>query len=263
MRDGQRWCCLCAYDGTDFAGWQSQVQRNTLQDVLERRLREIFQRDVPVAGSGRTDAGVHATGQIFHFDSPPWRHGTESLLRALGCGLPRSIRLRALTPAPEDFHARFSAVGKRYTYHLAPGLSDPFHCRFCHFLGPGTCDGEVLQRAAPLFLGTHDFSSFANRRGDGDPHRTLTSSELLCDGLGWIYRVEGSGFLYRMVRRLVGALLAVACGRATERDIWDRLRHPGQLPPLPSSPPQGLFLERVFYAKDSPIERWLREREGD
>ena len=122
----RRWKCVCAYDGTSFAGWQSQVGGRAIQDVIEKRIAEIFKRPIRIFGSGRTDAGVHALAQVFHFDAD-WRHGTEKLLTAFRMGLPETIQIKSAQAVAEDFHARFDASGKRYEYHLHLGDPDPFH----------------------------------------------------------------------------------------------------------------------------------------
>ncbi|MDR2421953.1 MAG: tRNA pseudouridine(38-40) synthase TruA [Deltaproteobacteria bacterium] len=112
-----RWKCICNYDGTDFNGWQSQSNGNTIQDILEKRLEFIFGRPVRIHGSGRTDTGVHANRQVFHFDAN-WEHGADKLVRAFRCGIPRTIRVFSVEEVSDLFHARFSATRKRYKYYL-------------------------------------------------------------------------------------------------------------------------------------------------
>ena len=120
-----RWKCVCAYAGTDFAGWQSQVRGRAIQDVIEARLCEIMKSAVRIHGSGRTDAGVHAHGQVFHFDAA-WPHGLDKLLLAMRTGLPTGIQIKSVIRTKPDFHSRFQAVGKRYEYFLNLGDADPF-----------------------------------------------------------------------------------------------------------------------------------------
>ena len=115
-----RWKIVCAYDGTAFSGWQSQPNRNGVQDVIETRLAEIFKAPLRIHGSGRTDAGVHAMGQVFHFDAA-WPHGAAKLQLALKARLPLALQIKSVTRAAPDFHARFSATGKRYSYRIVQG----------------------------------------------------------------------------------------------------------------------------------------------
>jgi tRNA pseudouridine38-40 synthase len=248
----QRWCGICAYDGTDFWGWQSQRGGNTLQDFLERRLGEIFQTTISIVGAGRTDGGVHARGQVFHFDAPHWPHGPSVLLRALQCGFPNTLRVKTIFPVSPDFHARFSATEKRYCYQLLPGWADPFQFRHCWPLGSRSPDLSAMESAATLFLGSHDFSAFANKRrngSDGSPQKCLTRSEFFPKDGFLIYQTEANGYLYRMVRRLVGALVDVGLGKVDGEAIQRRLSFPEEfvLKPLTVAPPRGLFLDRVFY----------------
>ena len=120
-----RWKCICAYDGTSFAGWQSQAGGTAVQDVIEARLTEILKVPLRIHGSGRTDAGVHAHGQVFHFNAV-WSHGGNTLKSALGAGLPQSIQIKSVRQVSAKFHARFQAVGKRYAYFINMRDADPF-----------------------------------------------------------------------------------------------------------------------------------------
>ena len=175
----QRWKCVCAYDGTPFAGWQSQAAGVAIQDVIEKRLAEIFGQPLRIHGSGRTDAGVHARGQVFHFDAA-WAHATEKLVAALRHGLPAAIQIKSIAKAPSTFHARFDAKAKRYDYYVHVGDADPFTRPYCWpFFKP--LDVAAMQAAAAILRGRHDFRAFtalnghaaATRRGaprSHDPH---------------------------------------------------------------------------------------------
>jgi tRNA pseudouridine38-40 synthase len=248
MEDSCRWKCLCAYDGTDYNGWQSQVGGNTIQDFIERRLGEIFGKPIRIHGAGRTDAGVHATGQVFHFDAP-WPHGADKLLRALSNGFPRTIQIRRIKRVANSFHARFSATGKCYTYKLYLGRADPFSLRYCWSLGSMALDFGAMAAAVELFLGTHSFRAFAKKRGneiDETFIRTIHRSELRRCGRKITYLTEGEGYLYKMVRRMVGALVDIGCGRRSPNDLAAAL-HSG-LASFQAAPAQGLTLTRVLYA---------------
>lgn len=247
MEDSCRWKCSCAYDGTDFNGWQSQACGNTIQDFIERRLAEIFAKSVRIHGAGRTDAGVHAKRQVFHFDAP-WPHGADKLLRALRCGFPRTIQIRRVHEVAQSFHARFSAVGKRYTYQLYLGQADPFFHRYCWSLGSAALDFSKMVAAAGLFCGTHCFQAFTNKRGDekGETYvRTIRRSELRQNGRKITYITEGEGYLYKMVRRMVGALADIGRGTKTADDLITAL-HTGT-ENFQAAPAAGLILHQVLY----------------
>lgn len=244
-----RWRCICAYDGTDFSGWQSQSSRDAVQDVIEARLAVVFKSSIRIHGSGRTDAGVHALGQVFHFDAN-WSHGTAKLLTALSAGLPATIQLKSVKTAPPDFHARFSAVGKRYSYRLHEGTADPFTQRFVLSRErPQRLDLAAMEAAAAVLHGRHDFRAFAADNGTEleNPVRHLTRIAVTRRGRSVKLVFEANGFLYKMVRSLTGALVAVGEGRLAVHDITTILQTGRRTAVVETAPAQGLFLERVFY----------------
>ncbi|MDR2668038.1 MAG: tRNA pseudouridine(38-40) synthase TruA [Puniceicoccales bacterium] len=247
----QRWCGICAYDGTSFDGWQSQPSGNGIQDILGKRLSQIFQRKTVAIGSGRTDAGVHARCQVFHFDGD-WPHEENALLQALSCGCRGAIRVHGVVQVLNTFHARFSAIGKRYSYAMERGFADPFNCRYRWSLGNGNVDTDAMAATAEIFLGTNDFANFANKNGCGGTIRTLHRSDLTVDGNLITYTTEGTGYLYRMVRRIVGAIVEVGRGKADANFLKKLLKNPSEPPNshLQSAPAEGLFLERPFYGEE-------------
>ncbi len=209
-----RWKCTVAYDGTAFQGWQSQPGGNAIQDVLEGRLGKIFGRDVRIHGSGRTDAGVHALAQVFHFDAD-WSHGAEKLLAAFAGGLPAAIQVRSIRRAPPGFHARFTATGKIYFYNLHHGgWADPFAGPFCWSL-PQRLDVTTMRAVAAKLAGKHDFRAFSALNGTtkDDTVRHLRRIELTGRGAKLRVTLEADGFLYKMARRLVGAPVARRAGQ--------------------------------------------------
>jgi len=242
-----RWKCRCAYDGAGFSGWQSQPAKDAVQDVLEARLAQIFGREVKVHGSGRTDAGVHARGQIFHFDAE-WRHPADRLLAALRSGLPDTLQIAAVSRAAADFHARFSARGKIYTYDLHLGDADPFTRPYVWVL-LRDLDWPAMHAAAALLQGRHDFRAFSAENGGemADSVRELRRLELRRTGRRVRITAEANGFMYKMVRSLVGALVAVGEGRLTAPAIEELLRTGRRITAVQTAPPQGLFLHRVLY----------------
>ncbi|MFI5335172.1 MAG: tRNA pseudouridine(38-40) synthase TruA [Opitutales bacterium] len=242
-----RWKCVCAYDGGAFDGWQSQPGGNAIQDVIERQLREVLQVDLRIHGSGRTDAGVHALGQVFHFDAG-WKHEPEKLRRALQTGLPRAIQLRRLQRAPVEFHARLSAQGKIYRYEIFLGEADPFTTAYCWSLNR-PLDWPAVGQAAELLRGRHDFRAFAAEGGveRKTTVRHLRRLDLVRQGRRVRLTFEADGFLYKMVRSLAGALVNVGLGKLTPSDVAAALKSAKRIPQIQTAPPQGLFLVKVIY----------------
>jgi tRNA pseudouridine38-40 synthase len=243
-----RWRCTCAYDGGDFSGWQSQPGGKAVQDGIERRLQAIFGRAVRIHGSGRTDAGVHALGQVFHFDAI-WPHGAAKLLAALRSGLPPTIQVRSARMVPAGFHARFSARGKVYFYQLHQGgPADPFLHPFCWSIHQ-PLDVAAMRAAARRLAGRHDFRAFSAFNGAEQRDTTRHLRRLEITGRGSRLRItaEADGFLYRMVRSLVGALVAVGQGKLTPAQVETILRSAHRTHEVQTAPPQGLFLARVLY----------------
>jgi len=245
-----RWKCTVAYDGTTFAGWQIQPNGETVQAVIERRLAEVLKVATPITGSGRTDAGVHASGQVFHFDAC-WPHDPAKLLTALRIGLPPTIQVKTARRVPTDFHARFSAKGKIYHYQISHGgYADPFTQAYTWSM-PRTLDVEAMRKAAAVLVGTHDFRAFSAIAGSGiekeDTVRTVRRLDIVERGSRLRIEAEGNGFLYKMVRSLVGALVDVGLGRITPTDIEDILASKVRTERVFTAPPQGLSLIEVFY----------------
>ncbi|MEM1084260.1 MAG: tRNA pseudouridine(38-40) synthase TruA [Verrucomicrobiota bacterium] len=244
-----------AYDGRPFEGWQSQPSGNTVQDRLERAVREISNEATRVHGSGRTDAGVHALAQVAHFDAPD--HLTMNPFNwvpALNTKLPAEIRVLMAEEVRPDFHARFSAIGKTYRYDICtePVLS-PFKAGMAWHL-PRQLDPQLLEDALNTTLGRHDFEAFSAKRGnetaETDYHRTLTQASLEPLDHGWRLNWSGDGFLYKMVRLLTGGVIQVAQGRLRLDDFGMMLDQPSGLPagrPPICAPADGLFLESVDY----------------
>jgi tRNA pseudouridine38-40 synthase len=242
-----RWKCTCAYDGTAFAGWQSQAGGGAIQDVIEARLAGMLGAPVRIHGSGRTDAGVHARAQVFHVDAA-WRHGPDKLLAAFRTGLPQSIQIKSARPAPAGFHARFSAVGKIYTYDLRLGDADPFTRPYCWTIFR-PLDLAAMAATAARLRGRHDFRAFSAGHGarEEDTVRHLRRLEIASRGRRVRITAEADGFLYKMVRNLVGALVAAGQGRLTLEQAERMLSSPARAPRVEAAPPQGLFLDRVCY----------------
>jgi len=244
-----RWRCLCAYDGTVFNGWQKQPDRGSVQDKIEECLEAIFRQPVRTVGSGRTDAGVHARGQVFHFDAR-WKHSAHALLQSLRVSLPSEISPRKIDPVPAKFHAHLSAKGKRYVYRICKGWAMPDQNRYVISMKDRPLDLESMREAAVHFLGTHDFSSFSANRGKGDeesPVKRLWRVEWREKGNELNLIIEGGGFLYKMVRSIAGAMIDVGQGKIKPQEIPAILSSATRTARVVSAPAQGLSLEKVFY----------------
>jgi tRNA pseudouridine38-40 synthase len=243
----QRWKCICAYDGAPFAGWQSQHGGVAIQDVIESRVKAIFGELIRIHASGRTDAGVHALGQVFHFDAP-WRHGAEKLLAALRVGLPRGIQIKTVRAISATFHARFSAKGKIYVYHLYLGDADPFTRPYA-WSYERTLDVAAMKAASRVLRGRHDFRAFAALNGPPkeDTVRDLRRLDVVQRGRRVRITAEADGFMYKMVRSLVGALVSAGEGKLTPEALAELLKTGKRTPLVQTAPPQGLFLAKVLY----------------
>jgi tRNA pseudouridine38-40 synthase len=245
-----RYKLTLAYDGTHYVGWQVQDNGTSIQTLVQQALITALRHPLDLTGSGRTDAGVHARGQIAHFDTPvPLQ--PKKLLHSLNSLLPPDVRALSLDPAAPTFHARYSAAGKIYHYHLhLDPIADPFLAPYrLHLVD--RLDLAKLREGASLFLGTHDFTSFANdaHRGSAahDPIRTLVRLDVIEQQGGIRLEFEGNGFLYKMVRNIVGTLIEYGKGKLTSADIDRIFTAKDRRKAGPAAPPQGLFLMQVLY----------------
>jgi len=235
---------LIAYEGSGFRGWQSQAGGGTVQDCLEAAFAKICGQRVVVHGAGRTDAGVHALAQCAHVDV------TRELdwLTAINGNLPRKIRIVRCSRARGDFHARFSAKGKIYTYRISnAAVLSPFELHRAWHL-PGPLDLDAMTQAARSFEGEHDFKSFGANRGqkEGDTRRTIYSVVIRKKGTVITLRYHGNGFMYKMVRLMTGALAKIGQGRAPVESIATYLKE-GAAKCTYAAPADGLYLTRVIY----------------
>ncbi|HEX8078295.1 MAG TPA: tRNA pseudouridine(38-40) synthase TruA [Chthoniobacterales bacterium] len=242
---------IVAYDGEPFSGWQSQPNGNGVQDHLEAAFKQICAMPLRVHGAGRTDAGVHALAQCAHVDVPAKRYSPERWVSALNGLLPPTIRIMSCREAPSTFHARLSATGKIYRYRIwNRGVLPPLeNGRAWHVRDP--LDRSRLAAVARLFVGRHDFAAFAANRGVPviETVRTIRRVSVQSSGALISIDFEGEGFLYKMVRMMVGALVEVGAGKSAADEIRSRLgsgRKPGSLNRT-VAPAAGLYLVRVRY----------------
>ncbi len=237
-----------AYHGAEHAGWQSQSGGGAVQDAVEKAFLAVLPQGAQVHGSGRTDAGVHAHGQCAHADVPDDRFTPEGWLRALNAHLSPSIRILSANPAPPNFHARFSATSKIYSYRIwnAPTLHPMERDRAWHV--PGTIDLHSLSMAANLFGGTHDFAAFSAKRSPPplSTRRTINAITVETHGPAFLLTFTGEGFLYKMVRILTAAAVRHAQGKVS-LDSLINLLDQGFPRFTYTAPAHGLCLVRVNY----------------
>lgn len=243
---------VVAYDGTDFGGWQRQKNARSVQEELEKALQTIHGHPVKLTGAGRTDAGVHALGQVAGFFSDIPTIPVERFKVALNSLLPKDIRVMSASPAPGDFHARFDASLRRYRYFVLCGSrQDPFRNRYAWCISRQPALAK-LNAMAEVLVGEHDFSAFASA-GDSSLGRSrfVQESYFWYEGESLVYQVAANAFLWRMVRSLVGTMLffeAKTSSQAEASDLMRGILEGGDRKKAgPTAPPEGLFLWNVEY----------------
>jgi len=244
-----------SYDGTDFSGWAAQPGRRTVAGVLAGELERIFgsagTRVTGLTVAGRTDAGVHATGQVAHVDvaAAGWERVGATAVRRLAGLLPPDVRVRAVTPVPASFDARFSALSRRYEYRLAdtPWGAEPVRARDT-LSWPRRLDLDALEAASAMLVGLHDFVAFCRRKEHASTIRTVTRFDWRRDPDGvLVATVAADAFCWSMVRSLVGALIAVGEGRRPVGWPAALLGSAGRANDVVVVPPHGLTLVEVVY----------------
>jgi tRNA pseudouridine38-40 synthase len=239
---------VIAYDGTAYQGYQRQGEHPTIQLAVENVLKRIFGFVPIIYGSGRTDSGVHALGQVISFQVEK-NFKPKVLQKALNSFLPFDIRVLSVKQVPLEFHARFDAVGKEYLYRInCDPIGDPFEVRTSLF-APYALDIKKMKQAANYFVGKHDFTSFASNPGYERETmvRTIFKVSLVKKKKMLEFRVRGDGFLYRMVRNMVGALLKVGREKMTPQDIKRILNEKSRSKAPNTAPAHGLYLVKVDY----------------
>lgn len=241
---------ILSYDGTDFHGWQRQPGLRTIQQTLEDAILALTQARPKTTASSRTDAGVHALGQVVHFLTPS-RHRPEIILKALNALLPRDLRVLEVRDMPQAFHATLDAISKRYRYVIDDGpIASPFQLRYSWQV-LRRLNIEAMNRAGAALVGRHDFRSFETDW----PNRTSSVRTVLelvvtrSDDLVWL-EVEADGFLYNMVRAIAGTLSWVGIGKRPESWVSDVLRAEKRVEAGPTAPPRGLFLVKVRHGSE-------------
>ena len=237
-----------AYRGTEFSGWQRQTAKRTVQECIEAALEKIWGQKISLQGSGRTDTGVHALGQVASFNAPRL-HAATVLLRALNANLPHDVRIvkcQLVTPA---FHARFDARGKTYRYLIwNQFVQDPFTLD-THWHVPRPLDLSAMRKGARMLLGRHDFASFTSNPGyeRESTVRVMKRASVVREGPALVFHFSADGFLYRMVRNLVGGLAKVGLGRLSADEFGRILRARSRSEAPANAPACGLYLMSVRY----------------
>ncbi len=259
---------MVAYDGTDFHGFQYQPDVPTIQGALEQALASFVPKASRVSGAGRTDTGVHASGQVIAVDVE-WRHGVAALERAWNVHLPDSIAIRQVQLAPAHFHPRFSALARVYRYTVIEAAEQtsrqsPLTDRFA-ITRSGPLDVVAMNEAANYLVGQHDFATFGQPpageqtiRQVDEAYWQVVGSDLPMlhryPGQRFVFTIRANAFLYQMVRKLVGALLAVGQGIWTPADLLAALQAKMRSAAVPPAPARGLVLERIDYPVDLGLQ---------
>ncbi|MBS4224980.1 tRNA pseudouridine(38-40) synthase TruA [Lederbergia citrea] len=244
----QRYKAKIAYDGSRYSGFQIQPNGRTVQEELEKALKKMHKGSlVKVTSSGRTDAGVHARGQVFHFDSPLLLP-SERWVNAVNGLLPYDLSLLEVEKADPDFHARYDVVGKTYKYFLYTGkIRDPFKHHFTSYY-PYKLNVEQMREAAEYLVGTFDFTSFCSAKTTKENRvRTISVIDIEVVGDEIIFTFTGTGFLYNMVRIIVGTLLKVGSGKIKPGDIPEILAAHDRKRAGKTAAAKGLYLWEVYY----------------
>ncbi len=238
---------ILAYDGTDFEGFQRQGRKRTVQRVLEQVLKEVGWKEKTILSAGRTDTGVHASGQVVAFNLA-WKHPTEKLLKALNAKLPADVAVQRITTVPADFHPRFDARARRYNYRVFTSATrDPLKERFQWRIEKSP-DLNLLQRAAKIVEGHHDFSAIgkAMKPGASTLRTVFSAGWERIDDQSFRFEITADAFLYHMVRRLVFLHIKVGLGRLPLKELESAVEKGKKI--LPGMAPAcGLTMEKVFY----------------
>ncbi|HHW38686.1 MAG TPA: tRNA pseudouridine(38-40) synthase TruA [Bacillales bacterium] len=240
--------CTIAYDGTNFSGFQVQPNGRTVQGDIEKALYKLHKgEEIRIHPSGRTDAGVHAHGQVIHFDSP-LSIPIDRYQMALNTLLPDDIVVDAVENVTADFHARYNVMKKEYRYFLLNQKERDVFRKNHSYYYPYALNLERIIEAAEYLLGTHDFTSFCSTKSDKENKiRTIEEIEIWKESNEIVFRFVGNGFLYNMVRIIVGTLLKVGQGKLEPEDIKVIIEEKNRKAAGKTAPPHGLHLWKVWY----------------
>lgn len=235
------------YDGTNYSGWQIQPNSKTVQEEIMKALKILTGTDININGSGRTDAGVHANGQVANFlleSNIP----VDRLPLALNSKLPKDISIIRAREVSMDFHARYSAIGKQYIYHIYNGRYRSALLRNYSYHVQYSLDYNMMLQGARLLIGTHDFKGFMSSGSSvEDTVRTIKKLDIINKDNSIYIHIEGDGFLYNMVRIIAGTLIEIGTGKRSLEQLKKALETKERTLAGHTAPPQGLFLNKVFY----------------
>ena len=242
-----RYCAQLEYDGTNYCGFQRQRSGfPTIQGEVERVLTNLAQRSVSITGAGRTDSGVHALGQVISF-TIEWRHGAGALQRAINANLPEDIAVKYLEETTLSFHPRFDAQRRSYLYRVYnEPVRSPLH-RGGSWHVARRLDLNEMNKAAASLVGQNDFATFGLPPQGESTVREVFSAGWHDDAPFWVFQIEANAFLYRMVRSIVGSLVAVGSGSWTADDFKAALQAQDRKRSAAAAPPQGLYLASIVY----------------
>lgn len=239
--------CLVTYDGSNYFGFQIQPKYRTIQGVIQDALKKITQEDIIIHASGRTDAGVHAIGQVFHFDTQK-ELPEKQWIRAINHFMPKDIRIKDSWVVDDEFHSRYSASWKEYRYYLNMGEYDPITVDYIAQVNrPLNVDSMLA--ATEVLLGCHNFASFCAQDPYGNTFRTIYKIEITQTNNILCFRFVGDGFRRYMVRYLVGSLIRVGNGKWTKEYIKELVDSQGKMKCLHKAPAEGLYLYKVGYGE--------------
>lgn len=254
----KRYKITISYFGKGFFGWQIQPKQISVQQMLQEKLSLLLKKQIKVVGSGRTDSGVHAIKQVAHFDSEK-KINRKKIQRALNALLSPLIQISSIEEVDPSFHARYSAKAKTYHYFVCnKEIFFPFLKNIC-FLTKKKINLKKLNQAASCFLGTHNFLSFANNASIGcaknKPIKTIYHSKVIKKNFFYIFEITGDGFLYKMVRNIVGALLAVNDNKLSIDDLKKILQKKDRTKAPAPAPAKGLYLVKVHYLEEEVLTK--------
>jgi tRNA pseudouridine38-40 synthase len=241
---------IVSYDGTNYYGWQRQTHLVSIQGTLEKALEKMLREEIRIDGAGRTDAGVHSLGQVATFTTQ--REVTEDQIKiAVNNLLPEDIVLKSVFQVAPSCHARYHAIGKRYGYKLyRSSFADPFKSRYATRI-VHQLDEVAIRKAMEQFIGTHDFATFmATGSKIENTVRTITQFDLFIENDEWYFQITGNGFLYNMVRIIMGTLLDVGRGKISAQAIESIIKSKDRDRAKRTAPSCGLYLEKVYYPEE-------------
>ena len=241
-----RFKCECSYDGTSYNGFQRQKNAPSIQEEIEKALEKVLGSFVKITASGRTDSGVHAVGQVFHFDTD-LKISENGLKRAINSYLPSDIHVNSVEKVKDNFHARFDATKKEYHYFINFGKYDPIKRNYVYQYSYKKVNRDLIYEASRLFIGTIDFRSFTKNQSLDNTIRTIYSIDFKWDNDLLEIAIVGNGFMQNMVRIMVAMWLEVGRGKIATSDLKEIIEKRNRTLAPKTAPGCGLYLYKVYY----------------